>query len=60
MKILKRKDILSKTITVRVSPQVKAEFDQLRERADAAGFDMPVGNAVLVVPKSREIVGESE
>jgi hypothetical protein len=40
MKILKRKDILSKTITVRVSPQVKAEFDQLRERADAAGFDL--------------------
>jgi post-segregation antitoxin (ccd killing protein) len=40
MKVLRRKDILSKTITVRVSQRAKAEFDQLRERADAAGFDV--------------------
>jgi len=33
------KEMLTKTITVRVSAEVKAEFDQIRERVDAAGFD---------------------
>ena len=40
MKILKRKDKLHKTITVRVPEALKAELDQLRERAVAAGFDL--------------------
>jgi hypothetical protein len=40
MKVLRRKDILSKTITVRVSQRAKVEFDQLRQRADASGFDV--------------------
>jgi hypothetical protein len=40
VKILKRKDKLGKTITVRVPDAIKTEFDQLRERADAAGFDL--------------------
>ena len=40
MKVLKRKDMLTKVIAVRVSSRVKAEFDELRERADAAGFDI--------------------
>ena len=40
MRVLRRKDILSKTITVRVSERAKTEFDELRERADAAGFDV--------------------
>jgi hypothetical protein len=39
MKVLKRKEMLTNTITVRVSAEVKAEFDQIRERVDAAGFD---------------------
>jgi hypothetical protein len=30
MRVLKRKDILNKTITVRVSARVKADFEQLR------------------------------
>jgi hypothetical protein len=34
------KEMLTKTITVRVSAEVKAEFDQIRERVDAAGFDV--------------------
>jgi len=38
--ILKRKDKLHKTITVRVPEALKAELDQLRERAVAAGFDL--------------------
>jgi hypothetical protein len=40
VKILKRKDKLHKTITVRVPEALKAELDQLRERAVAAGFDL--------------------
>jgi hypothetical protein len=34
------KEMLTKTITVRVSAEVKAEFDQIRERVDAAGFNV--------------------
>jgi hypothetical protein len=40
VKVLKRKDMLTKVIAVRVSPRAKTEFDELRERADAAGFDI--------------------
>jgi len=40
MKILRRKDKLNKTITVRVPEAIKGELHQLRERADAAGFDV--------------------
>ena len=40
MKTLKRRDKLNKTITVRVPDAVKTELDQVRERADAAGFDL--------------------
>jgi len=39
MKVLKRKESLTKTITVRVSARVKEDFEELRERAQAAGFD---------------------
>jgi hypothetical protein len=40
MKVLKRKDTLTKTITVRVSPRLKSEFEEICERANAAGFDI--------------------
>ncbi|MBV8138651.1 MAG: hypothetical protein JO121_23935 [Deltaproteobacteria bacterium] len=40
MKILKRRDKLGKTITVRVPTATKIELDQLRKRAVAAGFDL--------------------
>ena len=39
MKVLKRRDTLTKTITVRVSPRLKSEFERICERANAAGFD---------------------
>jgi hypothetical protein len=39
MKVLKRKESLTETITVRVSARVKEDFEELRERAQAAGFD---------------------
>jgi hypothetical protein len=40
MKILKRRDKLDKTITVRVPEAIKGELDQLRQRAVGAGFDV--------------------
>jgi len=40
MKILRRRDKLDKTITIRVPDAIKTELDQVRERADAAGFDL--------------------
>jgi hypothetical protein len=40
MKVLKRKDTLTKAITVRVSPRLKSEFEEICERANAAGFDV--------------------
>jgi predicted transcriptional regulator len=40
MRVLRKKDERTETITVRVPSSVKAELDQLRERADLAGFDL--------------------
>ena len=40
MGLLKRKEEKSETISVRVPGSVKAELEELRKRADAAGFDL--------------------
>jgi len=40
MGVLRKKDERTETITVRIPSSVKAELDQLRERADVAGFDL--------------------
>lgn len=40
MGLLKRKEERSETISVRVPASVKAELEELRRRADAAGFDL--------------------
>ena len=40
MGVLRKKDERTETITVRIPASVKAELDQLRERADVAGFDL--------------------
>ncbi len=40
MGVLRKKDERTETITVRIPSSVKAELDQLRERSDAAGFDL--------------------
>ena len=40
MGLLKRKEQRSETISVRVPASVKAELEELRRRADAAGFDL--------------------
>jgi post-segregation antitoxin (ccd killing protein) len=55
MRVLKRKDMLTKTITVRVTSRVKAEFEQLRERADAAGFDVGATLRETISDTARQI-----
>ena len=40
MGLLKRKEEKTETIAVRVPSSLKAQFEELRERADAAGFDL--------------------
>ena len=51
--------MLTKTITVRVSAEVKAEFDQIRERVDGAGFD--VGATMRdTISNTRQIRNELE
>jgi orotidine-5'-phosphate decarboxylase len=50
MGVLRKKDERTETITVRVPSSVKAELDQLRERADAAGFDL---NATMTESMTR-------
>ena len=40
MGLLKRKEEKTESIAVRVPASLKAQLEQLRERADAAGFDL--------------------
>ena len=55
MKVLKRKDTLTKTITVRVSPRLKSEFDAICERANAAGFDIGATLRDTIANTARQI-----
>ena len=58
MKILKRRHKLDKTITVRVPETIKAELDQLRQRADAAGFDVGATLRKSLIVTIRQIATE--
>ena len=58
MKILKRRDKLGKTITVRVPDAIKTELHLLRERADAAGFDVGATLRESLVATIRQIGAE--
>ena len=58
MKILKRRDKLDKTMTVRVPDAIKGELDQLRARADAAGFDVGATLRESLVVTIRQIAAE--
>jgi hypothetical protein len=40
MGVLKKKEERTETITIRIPSSVKAEIDQLRERAEATRFDL--------------------
>ena len=58
MKILKRRDKLDKTITVRVPDAIKAELDQLRAHADTAGFDVGATLRESLIVTIRQIAAE--
>ena len=58
MKILKRRDKLDKTITVRVPEAIKGELDQLRQRADEAGFDVGATLRESLIGTIRQIGAE--
>ena len=60
MKILKRRDKLNKTITVRVPNAIKTELDQLRERAGVAGFDVGATLRESLVVTIRQIGAEMD
>ena len=40
MRVLKKKEERTETVTIRIPSSVKAEIDQLRDRAEATGFDL--------------------
>ena len=40
MGVLKKKEERTETVTIRIASSVKAEIDQLRDRAEATGFDL--------------------
>jgi hypothetical protein len=40
MGVLKKKEERTETVTIRIPSSVKAEIDQLRDRAEATGFDL--------------------
>ena len=58
MKILKRRDKLDKTITVRVPEAIKGELERLRQRADAAGFDVGATLRESLIGTIRQIGSE--
>jgi hypothetical protein len=58
MRILKRRDKLDKTITVRVPETIKCELDQLRQRADAAGLDVGATLRESLIGTIRQIGAE--
>lgn len=55
MSVLKRKEERTATITVRVPASIKAEFDRLRERTDAAGFDLGATLAETLTRTARQV-----
>jgi hypothetical protein len=40
MGVLKKNEERTETVTIRIPSSVKAEIDQLRDRAEATGFDL--------------------
>jgi hypothetical protein len=40
MGVLKKKEERTETVTIRIPSSVKADIDQLRDRAEATGFDL--------------------
>ena len=60
MGLLKRKEEKSETISVRVPGSVKAELEELRQRADAAGFDLTATITEALVRLLKQVRSELE
>ena len=58
MALLKRKEEKTEVISVRVPGSAKAEFDELRQRAEAAGYDLAGSISEAVVRIIRQIGAE--
>jgi hypothetical protein len=58
MSLLKRKEERSETISVRVPASVKAELEELRGRADAAGFDLTATITETLIRLAKQVRGE--
>jgi hypothetical protein len=58
MGLLKRKEEKTEVISVRVPGSAKAEFDELRQRAEAGGYDLAGSISEAVVRIIRQIGAE--
>jgi len=58
MELLRRKEEKTETISVRVPASVKAELDELRKQADAAGFDLTATLAEVLVRMAKQVRAE--
>lgn len=55
MGLLRRKEEKSETISIRVPGSVKAELEELRQQADAAGFDLTATLTEALVRLTRQL-----
>ena len=55
MGLLKRKEEKTETIAVRVPASLKAQLEELRERADAAGFDLTATIAESITRLAKQV-----
>jgi hypothetical protein len=58
MGLLKRKDERSEAIAIRVPASLKAELEELRRRADEAGFDLTATITEALTRLARQVRGE--
>ena len=58
MGLLKRKGEKSEAIAVRVPASLKAELEQLRQQANAAGFDLTATVVEALTRLARQVRGE--
>ena len=55
MGLLKRKEEKTETIAVRVPSSLKAQLEELRDRADAAGFDLTATIAESITRLAKQV-----
>jgi hypothetical protein len=60
MGLLKRKEERTETVAVRVPSSLKAQLEELRKRADAAGFDLTATIAESMTRLAKQVREELE